>query len=71
MTLEELLKEVTSKLDDLNIPYALTGGIGSSFYGEPRTTHDFDIVINLLPSKNYAKKIFNAFNLYLFTAAAC
>lgn len=61
MTLENLLKEVVSKFDDLNIPYALTGGIGSSFYGQPRTTHDFDLVINLLAGKNQAKKIFNSF----------
>lgn len=61
MTLEELLKEVASKLDKLDIPYAITGGIGSSFYGQPRTTHDFDIVVNLLTGKNKTKQIFNSF----------
>lgn len=37
----------TSKLEELNIPYAVTGSVASIFYGEPRMTHDIDIVIHL------------------------
>ncbi|MBI5701557.1 hypothetical protein HZC34_06955 [Candidatus Saganbacteria bacterium] len=59
--LQELLKEVTSKLDDLEIPYAITGALGSSFYGQPRSTHDFDIVINLIAGKGQVKKIYDNF----------
>jgi hypothetical protein len=62
MVLEELLKEVIAKFDELNIPYALTGAIGSSYYGQPRTTHDFDLVINLIAGKKQAQKILNSFH---------
>ncbi|RKY03520.1 hypothetical protein DRP77_05930 [Candidatus Poribacteria bacterium] len=46
----ELLREIVKTLNELGIPYALTGSIASSFYGEPRGTHDIDVVIALSPS---------------------
>lgn len=33
--------------EQLGIPYYITGGVASSMYGEPRTTRDMDIVIEL------------------------
>ena len=38
-------------LDDLNIPYYLSGGMASSFWGERRQTEDADIAIILEPDK--------------------
>lgn len=43
----ELLKDVVEFLEKRNTPYMLTGSIVSSFQGEPRTTHDIDIMILL------------------------
>lgn len=59
--LQEFLKEIASKFDELKIPYAITGALGSSFYGQPRTTHDFDIVVNLMAGQGQVKKIYNYF----------
>ena len=42
---------MTQKLDQLEIPYMLTGSVVSSLQGEPRSTHDIDIVISLDSAK--------------------
>lgn len=41
------MKRVVSTLDQLGIDYMVTGSIASSLQGEPRSTHDIDIVVNL------------------------
>ena len=51
MSQSELLIRVTQKLDQLEISYMLTGSVVSSLQGEPRSTHDIDIVISLDSSK--------------------
>lgn len=51
MSQQELLKTVVATLDRLGIDYMLTGSVVSSLQGEPRSTHDIDIVINLPGSK--------------------
>lgn len=33
--------------EQFNVPYYITGGVAAILYGEPRTTRDLDIVINL------------------------
>jgi len=45
MSQPELLKLVITMLDDAGIAYMLTGSLASSLQGEPRATHDIDIVI--------------------------
>lgn len=47
MSQPELLKAVVSRLDSAGIPYMVTGSIASSLHGEPRATHDIDIVIGI------------------------
>ena len=37
----------TNRLNDLNVPYMVTGSVASIVYGEPRMTHDIDLVIEL------------------------
>ena len=37
----------TNRLNDLNIRYMVTGSVASIVYGEPRMTHDIDLVIEL------------------------
>ena len=51
MIQEDLLIKVTDKLRWLKIPYMLTGGIAVIFYGRPRLTHDFDLVVTIKPEQ--------------------
>jgi hypothetical protein len=50
MLQQELLSRVVRCLDDLGIDYMLTGSYASSIQGEPRSTHDIDLVVALSPS---------------------
>ena len=43
----KLLKEVITFLNQADTSYMLTGSIVSSFQGEPRSTHDIDMMIQL------------------------
>ncbi len=61
MTEEDVLKEVVGNLEKLGVPYALTGGIAVSFYGKPRSTHDFDIIVQISSGHGSVKKLFSAF----------
>ncbi len=47
MLQQRLLEKVTAFLNSNNIGYMVTGSIVSSIQGEPRNTHDIDIVIEL------------------------
>jgi hypothetical protein len=42
---------LVSVLDDLGLAYAVGGSLASSMYGEPRATHDVDLLIDLPPAK--------------------
>jgi predicted nucleotidyltransferase len=41
----DILRAITKLLDDAEIPYMVVGSFASMAHGEPRTTHDLDIVI--------------------------
>ena len=43
----ELLENTVKALEQANIPYMLTGSLVSSFQGNPRSTHDIDIVVSI------------------------
>jgi hypothetical protein len=43
----ELFLIFTRKLEQLGLRYMVSGSIASTFYGEPRLTHDVDIVLVL------------------------
>ena len=45
MSQPELLRLVVARLDEAGIEYMLTGSLASSLQGEPRATHDIDLVI--------------------------
>jgi hypothetical protein len=47
MSQPELLKLVVHVLNDAGIEYMLTGSLASSLQGEPRSTHDVDIVVSI------------------------
>ena len=45
MSQQELLRRVIQVLDSAGIEYMVTGSIASSLQGEPRSTHDINIVV--------------------------
>ena len=47
MSQQALLKRVVEALDGAGIPYMLTGSLASSLQGEPRASHDIDLVISI------------------------
>ena len=59
MSQQELLKTVVLALDGAGIDYMLTGSLVSSLQGEPRSTHDIDIVTTV--PKNAMKDLVGAF----------
>ncbi len=59
MSQQKLLKKTISILDNAQIDYMLTGSIVSSMQGEPRSTHDIDIIISIGPSQ--VDKLIKAF----------
>jgi hypothetical protein len=50
----ELLKKVVDVLDRSQTPYMLTGSYASSLQGEPRLTHDIDLVVLISASGSKA-----------------
>ena len=48
MPQQELLIKTAQALDQAGIPYMITGSVASSLQGEPRSTHDIDIVVEVL-----------------------
>ena len=50
MSQSELLKKTISALEAANTPYMLTGSFASSLQGEPRLTHDIDLVVAITPA---------------------
>ncbi|MBF0492799.1 MAG: hypothetical protein HQM15_08465 [Deltaproteobacteria bacterium] len=53
------LKKVIGQLEKASIPYMLTGSMALNFYGHPRATNDFDIVIEI--SEKDIKKMVTLF----------
>ena len=50
MSQSDLLKKIVGILSAQKIPFMLTGSLVSSIQGEPRSTHDIDIIISIRPS---------------------
>lgn len=48
MDFRKLLGQVAEILEQLKIPYAVTGGYAVSVWGKPRSTLDIDVIIDLL-----------------------
>ena len=59
MSQQELLRKVIQTLDDAGIQYLVTGSVASSLQGEPRSTHDIDLVVAI--ERTDAKKLVKAF----------
>lgn len=50
MSTRNVLVKVLDVLDALGAPWMLTGSFAGNYYGEPRLTHDADVVIQLTPA---------------------
>lgn len=59
MSQPELLKKVVGVLDRANIEYMITGSVASSLQGEPRSTHDIDLVVAV--RRESIKELLDAF----------
>ncbi len=59
MSQQELLTTTLQLLNRNQFEYMLTGSIASSIHGEPRASHDIDVVINL--AKSNIEKIYELF----------
>ncbi|MBI3577238.1 nucleotidyl transferase AbiEii/AbiGii toxin family protein [Candidatus Gottesmanbacteria bacterium] len=44
---QELLQFFSRKLAQYNIPFLLTGGMATGYYGFPRSTHDIDFIVEV------------------------
>jgi predicted nucleotidyltransferase len=59
MSQPELLKKVIKALDQAKIEYMITGSVASSLQGEPRSTHDIDLVVAV--RREATKELLEAF----------
>lgn len=60
----DLFKIFVDPLDELAIPYIVTGAVASIIYGEPRLTHDVDLVLEL--KVNDVEKLISRFPADMF-----
>jgi hypothetical protein len=60
MSQQELLRKVIEALDRNGIDYMITGSVASSLQGEPRSTHDIDMVVAI--QKQAAAGLVEAFS---------
>jgi hypothetical protein len=68
---QELLIAVVTELDRVGVAYMLTGSFASSLQGEPRATHDIDLVIAVDPAAVPAlARVFREPGYYLDEASA-
>lgn len=70
MPQSQLLESVVAALDELRLEFMLTGSLVSSMQGEPRATHDIDVVI-LIRAESIPKLVarFSAPDYYLSEVA--
>ena len=59
MSQQELLRKIIQALEDAGIEYMITGCIASSLQGEPRLTHDIDLVVAI--QRSAADRLVRAF----------
>jgi hypothetical protein len=59
MSQQELLIKVIKVLEKNKLDYMITGSMASSLQGEPRSTHDIDLIIDIDISK--AEKLLDSF----------
>ncbi|MDR0392562.1 MAG: nucleotidyl transferase AbiEii/AbiGii toxin family protein [Planctomycetaceae bacterium] len=73
MDLDKTTEKVITILEEMRYPFAVTGGLASITYGDPRTTRDIDVILEIKPSEiNVAKIFFEKFdNDFIFSLKGC
>jgi hypothetical protein len=51
MTANDVFRRVVGALEQVGIPYMLTGSFASSYHGAPRATQDIDVVVAATPAQ--------------------
>lgn len=51
MTQEQFLADIAQRLEAAGIPYMVAGSHASGYHGQPRATHDADLVIDPTPDQ--------------------
>jgi len=65
VSLTAFLRQVIAMLDGCHVPHMLSGSVASTQYSVPRTTHDIDIVVQLVPeSLECVLSAVEAFGMY-------
>ena len=73
MDLDTTTQKVVERLEKTGKDFAFTGGLAAITYGDPRTTSDVDLVMEINPwERNFADTLFDLFdNDFYFSAEAC
>jgi hypothetical protein len=62
----DLLELFVARLDQIGVRYLVTGSVAATLYGEPRATHDIDLVVDLSEAGREALPgVFPAAEFYL------
>jgi hypothetical protein len=62
----DLIELFVARLGEIGAHYLVTGSVAATLYGEPRATHDIDLVVELSGEHRYAlPKVFPAEELYV------
>jgi predicted nucleotidyltransferase len=51
MSISEVLRRITTALDQNDIAYMLTGSFASAYHGTPRSTQDIDVIVEATPAQ--------------------
>lgn len=70
MEQSELLLRLAEAMENLAIPYLVTGSMASIAYGEPRFTHDIDVVADMVEGHVSGLKSFFPDDEYYFSEGA-
>jgi len=62
----DLLELFVARLDEIGVSYLVTGSVAATLYGEPRATHDIDLVVDLSEARcDSLPRVFPAAEFYL------
>jgi hypothetical protein len=62
----DLLELFVERLEEMGASYLVTGSVAATLYGEPRATHDIDLVVELSAAHQLAlPRVFPAADFYL------
>jgi hypothetical protein len=62
----DIVRDVSARLDGVNIAYMLTGSMAMNYYAQPRMTRDIDVVVALRPAD--AARVVQLFSPDMFRA---